>query len=96
MMARSVFFSLPNEGLESLQVDEMPHLVLKQSMTSEPANGQKGGPHYYQNQLCRATATNANGTHLAVKCANHANFNLILFLGVLCVAKRSVVNSFSL
>jgi hypothetical protein len=51
MMARSVFFFLPNEGLENLRVDEMPYLVLQQSITSGPANGRKGGSHDYQNQF---------------------------------------------
>ncbi|WP_255418870.1 hypothetical protein [Paraglaciecola sp. MB-3u-78] len=40
----------------NIRVDEMPHLVLKQWMTSGPANGRKGGPPDYQNQFYRATA----------------------------------------
>jgi hypothetical protein len=42
--------------------DEMPNLVLKQSLTSGPTNGRKGGSLEYQNQFYRATALTGNGT----------------------------------
>jgi hypothetical protein len=43
-----------------MRVDEIPYLVLQQSMTSDSANGRKGGSHNYQNQF-EPPAMTANG-----------------------------------